>query len=171
MKKLLKSTLVACLMICMLLGFTACGAKPLTEENIVGRYQITQLVYTPSEDNHGLNRAVSMSRADYDALVARREAGTATAQDEEDYTYFSSDFECVMEVRADGTIYDYYGDDPEMLDGYWEIVDGKIEYTCELNTLDQFTAEWDNGKIIITWTLDRSDTFQGTTVWTYERID
>ena len=172
MKKLLKSTLAVCLLLCMMFGLTACGGKPLTKENLVGRYQITSIVYTPAEENtHGINRAVNMTKADYDALVARREAGTATEQDDQDYVYFGYGFENVTEVREDGTIYDYHNDDPEMLNGYWEIKDGKLEYRNGYNNIDEYIAEWDNGKIKITCTVERSAELQGVTYYILEKID
>ena len=171
MKRLFKSTLVVCLLLCMVLGLSACGGKPLTEENVVGRYQIVQVVYTPAEENtHGFTRAVNLTRADFEAIVARKDAGTSTAQDDEDYMYYGSYFDCVTEVRADGSIYDYHGDSPEMLNGYWEIRDGKLEYNCEYNDIDQYTAEWDNGKIKITCTVTRSDQFQGVEYYILERV-
>ena len=171
MKKILKSTLMVCLLLCMVFGLVACGEKPLTKKNVVGRYQITQVVYTPATENtYGFNREVNMTRADYEALVARREAGTATEQDNQDYIYFGSYFDCVTEVREDGTVYDYFGDDPETLNGHWEIKDKKLEYTNGYNSIDQYTAEWNNGKIKITCIVDRSDPLQGVTYYILKKI-
>lgn len=171
MKKLLKSVLAICLLLCMSVGFAACGELELTKENLVGSYKITHVVYTASEENTAGYASCDYTPEQYNALLAKIDAGTQTAKEQDDYYIVSGYFECVIEVREDGTIYDIWEDSPEFKEGEWKIEDGKLVYTCSYDHLDTYSAEWDDGKIIITHLNERPDPTQGTIVITLEKVE
>ena len=172
MKRFFKSTLVACLMLCMMLGLVACGNLPLTEENVVGSYKITRVVYTANENNTAGYQSCDYTKEQYDALIARREAGTATAQDDNDYYVIAGLFDGEMEVRADGTIYEIYDGSPDFWAATWKIEDGKFVYKI-LQGLDyaEYSAEWENNKLVLTRNVTTEhDPDYGVSVYYYEKV-
>ena len=156
MKKFLKSTLAVFLMIGMMLGLTACGGTPLTKENVVGTYRVTYIVATPKEGDTSTASA-ELSRAEFEAIVARKDAGTATTQDNDNYARYAGEFEIEYKVTEDGNIYQVDGiyhpntdEREDLLLGTWEIKNGSLVYDCIIDKIDEFSAEWKNGKIEIT---------------------
>ena len=170
MKKLLRSTLAVCLLLCMVLGLTACGAKPLKEEDVIGTWQTTHVTYTADARNTAGYQSCDYTKAQYVELLAKIDANTATAKEQDDYYALSGFFDVDTAVRADGKIYDVDGT-VEYLLASWEIEDGKFVYTLIMNAgLDTSTAEYKNGKIIVTYTIDRNDPSQGTFVYVLEKL-
>lgn len=157
-------------------GLAACGEKPLTEENVVGTYEVTNASYTPSEGNTYNTEPATCTKAEYNAIAAKVEAGQELTQ-EESYKYyevFDGFFE-KYEVKPDhnihviGSLYD--------VQATWKIENGKIIYTeVQQGTYPlsgwSYDAAWDNGKIIITVTVPDGPgaTLAGTIVFTLEKI-
>ena len=172
MKKILKSTLVVCLMLCMVLGLTACGNLPLTEENVVGNYEMTHLTYTANENNTHGYQSCDYSKKQYEEMIARKEAGTATTKEaENDYYVIAGCFEETAEIRADGTMYSHYKNAEDFWGANWKIVNGEFVYELLYSYGDEFDAKWENNKIILTRTVTvETDAEYGVTVYTYEKV-
>ena len=172
MKKLLKSTLAVCLLFCMMFGLTACGNLPLTEENAVGNYQMTHMTYTASEDNTHGYQSCDYSKKQYEELLVRIEAGTATAKEtDNDYYVIAGCFDETFDVRLDGTIYSIYEDATDFWGANWKIKDGEFVYESLMGGYDnEYSAKWENNRVVLTQTITGSDPFKGVIVYTYEKV-
>ena len=171
MRKILKSTLAVCLLLCMAFGLAACGNTGLKAEDLVGHYQLVHLTYTASAENTAGYQSCEYTKEQYLVLEAKIDAGEATQKEENDYYAMAGNWDGYMDVREDGTVYDVYETSPELFVGNWEIKDGELVYTQTLNSIDTYTAEYKDGQIIVTWINNRdSDPWQGTTVYVYEKV-
>ena len=172
MKKLFRSTLAICLLLCMVLGLTACGKLPMTEENVVGAYQITRVTYTANVANTTGYQSCDYTKKQYEEMAARVEAGTATTKEaDNDYYVVGGLFDVVTEFRRDGTIYDLFDNSPDFWLATWKIQNGEFIYTSLPGLdYDQYSAKWKNNKLVLTRTVREHDPEYGVVVYYYEKV-
>ena len=168
----LTGILAVAMMLVVMFGFAACGdAKvELTEENLVGTYDVTNAVFTPTAENQYNRQAATCTKAEFNAIKTKAEAGTELTEDEEYkyYEVFDGYFE-TYEIKADNTIVVSNNQTAT-----WAIENGELTYTSTIqgNTSWQFSVAWDNGKIIVTITVPNAQgaAMAGTMVLTLEKV-
>lgn len=168
----LTSILALAMVIAVMFGFAACGEEKieLTEENLVGTYDVTNAAFTPTAENQYNRQAATCTKAEFDAIKAKIEAGTALTEDEQYkyYEVFDGYFER-YEIKADNTI-----TVNTHQTATWAIENGELSYTSTIpgNTSWQFAVAWDNGKVIVTITVPNAQgaAMAGTMVLTLEKV-
>ena len=181
MKKFLKVFAIAFAVVVSSVGLVACSCKKeetseatveLNDTNLVGEYNVTKVVYTPGEENtrtdaHG--SAATYTKAQWDALVAKQNNGEAWTQEESDMFDVFEDLFYTYRVKDDHKVYQVF-DGTEYEGATWGINNGKLTYVSVYGTNDT-TAEWDNGKIIVTYVMNSNNpAISGTYVMTLEKV-
>ena len=175
---ILASFIALAMMFVAMFGFAACGTKTvaLTEENLVGTYDVVNASFTPTAENTYNTQSATCTKAEYDAITAKVEAGQELTADESyKYNEVFDGFFGKYEVKADHNIH-VVGMAQEV-QATWAIEDGKIVYT-EVQQGSYplsgwtFDCAWDNGKVVITITVPNGTgaTMAGTMVLTLEKV-
>ena len=168
----LTGVIAVAMMFVVMFGFAACGEAKieLTEENVVGTYDVTNAAFTPTAENQYNRQAATCTKAEFEAIKAKVDAGTELTEDEEyKYNEVFYDYFARYEIKADNTI---------AIENHqvatWAIENGELTYTSTIqgNTDWQFAVAWDNGKIIVTITVPNAQgaAMAGTMVLTLEKV-
>ncbi len=171
-KLLLTSIFLIVLSFVVMFGFAACGdgKVELTEDNLVGTYDVTNAAFTPTAENQYNRQAATCTKAEFDAIKAKVDAGTDLTADEE-YKYFEV-FDGFFERYGINENKTVTVDNQQR--ATWAIENGELTYesTLQGNINWTFAVEWDNGKVVVTITVPNSQgaTMAGTMVLTLEKV-